>query len=77
MHVDVLKVYRDRHDLTQAELAKKLEVSRSLVAALETGAKPYSVEMALRIEARLGIDRAEILPKVFKREPELGTAPAT
>ena len=73
-----LKTYREKHQLTQQELADRIGISRALAGMLETGAKPCTVNTALMIEEKLGIDRAEMLPEVFKREETpLSTAPAT
>ena len=47
-----LKVLRAERDWTQAQLAKKLEVSRQTVNAIETGKYDPSLPLAFRI-ARL------------------------
>ena len=44
-----LKNYRKEKDLTQAELAKELNVSRQTVNAIETGKYDPSLELALKI----------------------------
>jgi HSP20 family protein len=44
-----LKRYRDKADITQGELAEKLEVSRQSIIALESGKCIPSVFLALRI----------------------------
>jgi len=44
-----LKKYRKEEDITQAELAKKLDVSRQTVNAIETGKYDPSLELALKI----------------------------
>lgn len=62
-----LRGYREQHGLSQRQLAKKLRVSRSLIGMLETGAKSFTAEMAIRIEKRLGIDRVVIRPDYFRR----------
>ena len=62
-----LRAYRERKGLSQAELAEKLKVSRSTVGMLEIGAKPFTAEMAIRIEERIGIDRVLLRPDLFRR----------
>lgn len=44
-----LKEYRKEKDITQAELAKKLDVSRQTVNAIETDKYNPSLELALKI----------------------------
>ena len=43
-----LKEYRKEKDITQAELAKELDVSRQTVNAIETGKYDPSLELALK-----------------------------
>lgn len=64
-----LKGYRDAKGLTQQQLADKLKVSRALVGMLETGEKPFTVNMCLLIERKLGILRERIRPDLFIRKP--------
>lgn len=64
---DPLRAYRESNNLTQQEVADELEVSRGLIAQLETGAKPYTPEMAVRIEKTLGIPRERMRPDLFSR----------
>jgi len=47
-----LKVLRAEHNLTQADLAKKLDVSRQTVHAIESGKYDPSLPLAFKI-ARL------------------------
>jgi putative transcriptional regulator len=44
-----LRVLRAKHDLTQAELADKLGVSRQTVNAIETGKYDPSLPLAFKI----------------------------
>jgi len=44
-----LKVWRAKFDLTQEELAKKVDVTRQTIIALEKGKYNPSVELALKI----------------------------
>lgn len=65
---DPLKAYRGKKGLSQQHVADKLGVSRQMVSFLENGEREYTPDMALLIEKKFGIDRAEILPKLFRRE---------
>lgn len=47
-----IKVLRAEHDLTQADLADKLDVSRQTINALETGKYDPSLPLAFKL-ARL------------------------
>ncbi|WP_414836978.1 helix-turn-helix transcriptional regulator [Candidatus Nanohalococcus occultus] len=44
-----LKVYRAEKDITQKELAVKMDVSRQTINAIETGKYSPSLELALKI----------------------------
>lgn len=44
-----LTVYRAENDLTQAELAKAVDVSRQTINAIETGRYDPSLELALQL----------------------------
>ena len=46
---NMIKVERARHDLTQAQLAEKLGISRQTVQAIETGKFNPSVNLALKM----------------------------
>jgi len=62
-----LRGYRKRHGLSQAELADRLDVSRSWVAQIETGVRRVTIGMAMRIEERLGINPVLFWPSVFRK----------
>lgn len=47
-----LRKFREEEDITQAELAKEVEVSRQTINAIETGKYDPSLELSLKI-ARL------------------------
>lgn len=49
---NILKVLRAQHDLSQAALADKLDVSRQTINAIETGKYDPSLPLAFKI-ARL------------------------
>jgi putative transcriptional regulator len=44
-----LKVYRAMHDLTQEELATRLDVTRQTIISIEKGKYDPSLELAFRI----------------------------
>jgi transcriptional regulator with XRE-family HTH domain len=62
-----LRAYRKKKGLSQGALAAKLGISRAMVGLLETGARQFTAEMAIHIEATLGIDRLMIRPDIFRR----------
>lgn len=62
---DPLVAYREEHNLTQKQLAKRLKVSRQLIAKLETQGT-YTAEMAVHIERRLGINRSAMRPDLWE-----------
>lgn len=49
-----LKVLRAENDLTQADLAEKLEVSRQTINAIETGKYDPSLPLAFKISRLFG-----------------------
>jgi len=53
-----IRVLRAQHDLTQAQLAERLDVSRQTVNAIETGKFDPSLPLAFRIASvfDLGIE---------------------
>jgi putative transcriptional regulator len=48
-----LKVFRAMHDLTQAELARRVDVSRKTISRIETGGVVPSTELALKLAREL------------------------
>ncbi|HMF30643.1 MAG TPA: helix-turn-helix transcriptional regulator [Candidatus Lokiarchaeia archaeon] len=44
-----LKVFRAMHDLTQADLAQKVKVTRQTINAIETGRYDPSLELAFKL----------------------------
>ena len=46
-----LRVFRARHEMSQAELAEKLGVSRQTVNAIETGRYDPSLSLAFKVAA--------------------------
>jgi putative transcriptional regulator len=55
-----LRVLRAKHDLTQAELAEQLGVSRQTVNAIETGKYDPSLPLAFKIARMFGLTIEEI-----------------
>lgn len=65
--VDPLKAYREEKRLSQEAISDKLGISRAMVCLLETGGRPYTADMCLLIEKRLGIQREILNPKLFNK----------
>jgi putative transcriptional regulator len=55
-----LRVLRAIHDLTQAELAERLQVSRQTINALETGRYDPSLPLAFRLARVFGVPVEEV-----------------
>lgn len=53
---------RQRRNLTQAELAEKLDMARSSVANLEAGRQNITLETAYIIALVLGVEIVELFP---------------
>jgi transcriptional regulator with XRE-family HTH domain len=62
-----LKAYREAKGLAQQEVADKLGVSRAMVGHLESGAREFTPDMAVRCEKKLGIPREDLLPEFFRK----------
>ena len=65
-----LRVLRARHDLSQAELAERLGVSRQTVNAIETGRYDPSLSLAFKIAALFG----RLIEEIFTSEDGLQAA---
>lgn len=63
---DLLKTLRARKGLSQAALASKVGTSQPVVAEIESGKRPLSDAMALRLASVLGTDAA-VLKAAAKR----------
>ena len=55
-----IRVLRAEHDLTQAEIAERLDVSRQTVNALEAGKYDPSLPLAFRIARLFGLKIEDI-----------------
>lgn len=60
-----LRAYRERHGISCAELAKKLDIAESTLRSFENGNRIISGELAREIEDLLGIKRVVIRPDIF------------
>jgi transcriptional regulator with XRE-family HTH domain len=58
---EALRLIRVYHDMKQGELASKLEISRSYMSEIESGAKSPSVELIEKYSALFGIPASSIL----------------
>lgn len=65
-----IQAYREANGLTQQELADILDVSQTLVANVENGARPITPERAIDWESRIGIHRAILRPDIFGGAPQ-------
>ena len=61
-----LKVWRAKEDLTQAELAKQVRVSRQTINSIETGKYDPSLELAFKLADRFDC----AIEEIFTYEPE-------
>ena len=51
---NMLKSYREKAEMTQEELAKKLDVTRQTIISIETGKYVPSLSLAFRISRLFG-----------------------
>jgi transcriptional regulator with XRE-family HTH domain len=61
-----IRKYRDRHGLTQAELARKLDVAQKTVSRWEAGSRLVDLELVPRVASELDISAAELRPDLAK-----------
>jgi putative transcriptional regulator len=57
---NMLKSYREKAEMTQEELAKKLDVTRQTIISIETGKYVPSLSLAFRISRLFGKKIEEI-----------------
>ena len=55
-----LKVFRARHDLTQADLAERIGVTRKTINTIETGRFVPSTVLALKLARAFGVSVEEL-----------------
>lgn len=65
-----LRVLRARHELSQAELAEKLGVSRQTINAIETGRYDPSLSLAFKIASLF----EQPIEQIFREENGNGAA---
>ena len=63
-----LREYRERHSLTCEEAGRKVGIAESTWRSYENGNREVDGDMAVKIEAGLGVPREVIRPDLFKRE---------
>lgn len=61
-----VRQYREKEGLTQAQLAKKLRVSRAMVGLVETGDRDIDPAEVAHWEAITGIPREKLRPDIFE-----------
>ena len=55
-----LKVYRARHDLTQKDLAEKVDVTRQTIISIEKGRYEPSLSLAFKLAHYFGVKIEDI-----------------
>jgi transcriptional regulator with XRE-family HTH domain len=64
-----LREWRRRRDLTQADLAKRLQSSQSRIAKMEAGDPSVSLDLLIRSLLTLGASRRELSRIMSARSP--------
>lgn len=64
-----LREWRQRRNLTQAELAKRLQSSQSRIAKMEAGDPSVSLDLLIRSLLTLGASRREVSRIMSARSP--------
>jgi transcriptional regulator with XRE-family HTH domain len=64
---NALRAYREKKGLSQQEVADALGISRAMVGLLENGERPFTAEMAVLIEKKLGQSRVLFRPDLFRK----------
>lgn len=62
MQKHIFVSYREKNQLTQAELAEKLGISRGMVSLIESGDRSITAENANAWAPVLGLDRGDLNP---------------
>jgi transcriptional regulator with XRE-family HTH domain len=65
---ELIKKIRTAAGLTQAEFAKELEVSPVLIAMVESGQKPVSKNLLIKLAKRLDVHPSSITPFLYSTE---------
>jgi len=66
-----VRVYRERADLTQAELASSAHVSESYIQRLEYGQRTPTITVFLQLAKALGVDPMEFLREFLRLQTVL------
>ena len=69
--MSAIKTYREKHSLTQRELADKLGVSQNFISKAELGERFFSPKKATEIEKKTkgAIKRVQLRPDIFGSAP--------
>jgi DNA-binding XRE family transcriptional regulator len=54
---------RSKKDLTQAELAARVDVDQRTISAIETGRRKPSIDLAIRLAKEFGVTLDDLLGK--------------
>lgn len=63
-----IKMYRAKYNLTQSELAKKVQVTRQTIISLEKGSYVPSLELAMNLSETFNVSVETIFYKQEKKE---------
>ena len=65
--MNVIKAYREKHKLSQKELADKLGVTQDFISKVELGQRSFSFRRAIQIEEKLkgAITRGHLRPDIW------------
>lgn len=65
--MDLIVQYRQKKNLSQTELARKLGVSNPTLCLIESGKRRPGIPLSKKIEKVTGIPRAKLRPDVWGR----------
>ena len=63
-----IKMYRAKYNLTQSELAKKVQVTRQTIISLEKGSYVPSLELAMNLSETFNVSVETIFYKQEEKE---------
>ncbi len=66
---NLLRMFRERHSISQAELARRVGVSRQMMSAMEIGNQEPSLDLALRLAQEL----EQPVEKLFRGDDDMKT----
>ena len=64
---NLLRIFRERHSISQAELARRVGVSRQMMSAMEVGNQEPSLALALRLAQELD----QPVEKLFRGDADM------